>query len=520
MRFVRAAKLCLLCAGLSVLSTGCASLSPRLNVIPSLARHRAESQYQAAWQAEQRGQLEKARELYAALQRKSPNVPEYAQRMGVVCTELQDYVTAGKYFEHARSLAPRDGTLLTDMGYLAYVQKDYKSAEALLTEATHLTPQDTRAVNHLAMSIGYQGRYDESLQQFRRANSETQAQLNVAFIQSQRNEPDAAMASYRRVLSQEPGNKVASTALQQIHAVHQHRPHVMDQVGDQLASIVNLPSPAPLSQNQSWGSSPLPALVSVPGSSADISPVVSTKLAPFNAAVDAPIITPLDTHWTATAVATQPASPPKTAETKFELPTRSEPPEELTAELSAVPTGPALLEEPAAPIAAVVEVAPLPPADDMENVFEGGEPTAEKPMPDANELAGLEWAHDGLNQEQAAVEAGVKTSPTTNNHLQGFCPVALRDERRLATALTEFTVEYQAQTYSFSSAAARDQFTAHPEWYVPAAGGLDIIEVKRGHAVAQGSLHHACWFRHRLHMFSSADNLAAFRAAPRDFATN
>ena len=37
-------------------------------------------------------------------------------------------------------------------------------------------------------------------------------------------------------------------------------------------------------------------------------------------------------------------------------------------------------------------------------------------------------------------------------------------------------------------------------------------------AVVNGSLDYAVWYRHRLHMFSSPENLAAFRAAPKTFA--
>lgn len=514
MRIVGTVKLGLLLAGLSsIFSSGCTTLSPKLRVLPSVARHRAETQYQAAWHAEQRGQLVKARELYAALQRHSPNVPEYAHRMGVVCTELQDYGTAGKYYEHARSLAPQDPALLADMGYCVYLQKDYKSAESLLREAVRLAPNDARAVNNLAMSIGYQGRYDESLQQFRRVNSESQAQLNVAFIQNQRNEPEAAMATYRRVLAQDPGNKIATASLQQLHAAHQRRPGVLDQVSDQIASLAGLPAS---SETPAWEVAPLPPPIApAPPSSADeTQAIVTADIVPSpSAAPDVPIvIIPIDAQWTASSSAAQqkPAAP--NAERVAELPEQSGPPGELTE----IPPEPAMLT------ASVATTATAKPAvaDDLANVFSEGEVKPEASVPESSEVAGLEWASEELAQEKAAVDAGLKESPAPDDSLRGFCPVALRDERRLAPALAEFTCEHQAQTYRFSSAAARDQFLAHPDWYVPAAGGLDVIEVRRGHSVALGSLHHACWFRHKLHMFSTAENLAAFRATPQTFVAN
>lgn len=515
MRIVRAVKLGILLAGLSsIFSTGCTTLSPKLRVLPSVARHRAETQYQAAWHAEQRGQLEKARELYAALQRHSPNVPEYAHRMGVVCTELQDYSTAGKYYEHARSLAPQDPALLADMGYCVYLQKDYKSAESLLREAVRLAPNDARAVNNLAMSIGYQGRYDESLQQFRRVNSESQAQLNVAFIQNQRNEPEAAMATYRRVLAQDPGNKVATASLQQLHAAHQRRPGVLDQVSDQIASLAGLPAS---SETPAWEVAPLPPPIAPapPSSASETQAIVSAHIVPApSAAPDVPIvIIPIDAQWTASTSA-PPQKPVNAAvaEKTFEPPVQSAPPGELTE----IPPEPAML----AAVVTTTSTAKPAVVDDLANVFSEGEVKREASVPESTEVAGLEWASEELAQEKAAVEAGLKESPAPDDSLRGFCPVALRDERRLAPALDEFTCEHQAQTYRFSSAAAREQFLAHPEWYVPAAGGLDVIEVRRGHSVALGSLHHACWFRHKLHMFSTAENLAAFRATPQTFVAN
>jgi YHS domain-containing protein len=223
---------------------------------------------------------------------------------------------------------------------------------------------------------------------------------------------------------------------------------------------------------------------------------------------DVPIvIIPIDSQWTGTQTAAR-QHPLETADKAFELPTRSAPPSEL----AEVPAQPAMLND-STTTAATKPAIP----DDIANVFEAGDAAKETPMADSGELASLDWAKEELAHEKAAVDAGLKDSPLAGDFLHGFCPVALRDERRLAAAQAEFTHEHQAQTYRFSSAAARDQFIVHPDWYVPAAGGLDVIEVQRGHSVAQGSLDHACWFRHKLHMFSTAENLAAFRATPRNF---
>ena len=517
MRIIRTLKISLLLACVPVFSAGCASLSPKLNVLPSIARHRADSQYQAALQAEKRGHYAKARELYAALQRQAPNSPEYAHRMGVVCVQLQDFGTAEKYFEHARSLDARNPALLADMGHSAYLQREYATAEALLTESVALNSGDPRAVNNLAMAIGFQGRYEESVEVFRRVNSETQSLLNLAFIQSQRSDPETAMVTYQRILSQEPANKVASRALQELTASHP-RQHVDSAPGDDRDAawaVAPLPSHSRQIDHQTdrqtdgaqepadrrhgdraTSQTPLPTAPPLVITSADAQPSLVDSFEP-------PIITPNDGRPAATPDPRQQADPATTVsdDSGFELPQRADPPNELAVEPEETP----VVRQPALK------------ADDLANVFEGDDNAPEPPMKETEDLAGLEWAREDRARDKAAVEAGTKASSTGDEFLRGFCPVALRDERRLAAVNDEFSTEFQAQIYRFSSSEARDQFVAHPEWYVPAAGGLDVIDVKRGQAVAQGSLDFACWFRNRLHMFHSAENLAAFRATPRDF---
>ncbi len=504
MRLIRGARIGMLLACVPIFGAGCASVSSRLNVLPSIARHRAESQYQAARRAEERGQLEKARESYGSLQKQSPHIAEYAHRMGVVCTQLQDYVTAGKYYDHARSLDPHNPALLADMGYSAYLQKDYSSAESLLDESVQLRPGEPRATNNLAMAIGYQGRYDECLAMFRRANSETQSQLNVAFIQSQRNEPETAIATYQRILSNEPGNKVAVSALQVLNAAHPRLHGAAPPINERVALADDSTLPLPVSIQPAWDHDSLAkttetspvrkdAVAMPPGpllisSAADLpSPI---------AAFDSPVITPNDGRLGSTRGSTLSTS----TESEFESPQRVNPPNELFNEAEDSP----VVQQRVAPV------------DDLANIFDADDDAPELAGKDMDELTGLEWAQDDLARKKA-IEARITDSSESSDCLHGFCAVALRDERRLAPALGDYSTEYQAQNYRFSTAEARDRFLIHPDWYVPAAGGLDVIEVKRGHAVAQGSLDFACWFRHRLHLFSSAENLAAFRATPREF---
>ncbi len=541
MRFVKKAGIGLLLACAPLTGVGCASLSPKLSAISVVARQRsAADQYRAALQAEQRQDFARARDQYAALQQQSPQVAAYAHRMGVVCTQLGDHATASKYFDRARQLEPGNAALLTDMGYSAIVQKDYARAEGLLHAAVKLRPENSRAVNNLALAIGYQGRFDESLAAFRKINSESQSLANLAYIHTQRNEREQAIDCYRRAVALDPNNKTAETALAQLDmpvspsatspvavAVSEPSPP------DRSAAVEPVPHPAsefeaPLVR-QVAGSQPFPrATAARPRdrlSDEDEVPffedgepptrpasVTAQRAATEPAEYEKPLIVPEPPFVPPAAYASQNASVtapaiPETAANKVAPDTGVETTWESDVMPSAQPAPPKpLLEEEG--------------FDELVRVFDDDDNRPETTLPEADELTGLEWAQE----QQAALTASTTAQPDTGfaesaDGLKGFCPVAIRDERRLAHALDEFSCEHQTQIYRFHSAEALQKFQADPELYAPIAGGLDVVAVRQGVAVANGSLDFAVWYRHRLHLFSTTENLAAFRAAPRTFAS-
>lgn len=100
---------------------------------------------------------------------------------------------------------------------------------------------------------------------------------------------------------------------------------------------------------------------------------------------------------------------------------------------------------------------------------------------------------------------------------KGFCPVTLRNERRLVDAKPEFRAEHQGRSYYVSSAEALEQFHQNPEKYVPACDGRDVVQQVSGAVVVEGSLDHAAWFKGRLYLFATADARVEFVSAPAEF---
>lgn len=530
----------LACAPL--LTAGCAGVSPKFSALPKAAHQQAEvRQYHQALQAERQGQLEQARDLYAALQRQSPRTPVYAQRMAVVSTQVGDHATAKKYFDHARRLDPNNAAVLTDMGYSAILQKDYPQAESLLREAVRLKPDDPRAVNNLGVALAHQGRDAESLALFRRVNSESQSLANLAYVHAQRGDHDKAVEGYRRAVDLDPTNKSAATALAQLSLPPEPAsatPRLVAALPNSNSDVVPAPNkfeereqpPRRVSEFETpvVRQSAVKTKADRPRDrlSDDEPPYFEDEAAPHRPVIasgtgmnrssegdfEKPLIVPFDAaepvdqSVTPVANVQDEAAPREVAENAWAL----------DEEPLLRPLPPQALVEDNPPDSFEEE------PDELAGVFAEDDNSPEHPSPTAEaeleELTGLEWAAE----DQAALAAAGSSSSNEEAVLgtdgfKGFCPVAIRDERRLIPALDQYACEFQSQTYRFHSAEALAAFQASPETYAPVAGGLDVVAVRGGEAVSNGTLDHAVWYRHRLHLFSTPENLAAFRAAPRSF---
>lgn len=115
-------------------------------------------------------------------------------------------------------------------------------------------------------------------------------------------------------------------------------------------------------------------------------------------------------------------------------------------------------------------------------------------------------ALSGSRMQQIAARDGVG--------LKGFCPVALRDERSLQDGKAAYISFYQSKAYYFASAQAKAAFDDNPVQYAPASNGNDVTLMALTGEVLEGSLDHAVWYKDRLYLFSSDENLKTFMAAP------
>jgi YHS domain-containing protein len=144
-------------------------------------------------------------------------------------------------------------------------------------------------------------------------------------------------------------------------------------------------------------------------------------------------------------------------------------------------------------------------------------PTIEKP---AFTRGTIEVSTPKAAAEAPASAAQKPATVTAAKGFKGFCPVILKDERRLVEARAQFKSEYNGRWYSFSSQAAKEIFDESPQRYVPAIGGNDVVRQAAGEQGVEGSLEHAAWYRGKLFLFSTAESRREFVDEPAKFTVN
>lgn len=453
-----------------------------------------------AQQFERDQQFAEARQLYAELYHSDRESARYVHRFAVVSMMLNDHQRAHSAFQRAYELEPDNPELLADMGYSAYLQQDYTQAEQLLSASLQQAPNNPRAKSNLALAIGCQGRYDESLVLFREIHGQDEAEVlcNLAYVKSQRGDVGEARKLYKQVLALDPDMKKAKTALAQLKAPGNAAQTVAD--GKPYHKYMNRAAEA----RQKPAAKPVEAVAQAPAHDVTheeafslpdgVKTVSSSREEPAKEEPDAQELSPVaEDGWAAAAVEPASQAPAKfPVEEESSAGTLQSLKEPQTVATDTAPF--TIIEE--TPVIAAPEK-PAPPAAPAELPVSSDEPLTP------------EWLTG--REQRIADRAG-------QSGFMGFCPVALRDTFHLVDASPEYAVEYHSQKLQFSTDEALKKFLADPERYLPAAGGLDVVAVSQGTAVAQGSLEHALWFRHKLYLFLNREHLETFRTQAREFA--
>ena len=165
---------------------------------------------------ERRGQMEQAERIYLAIvQQQSPHPVPY-HRLGVIAAGRGNFPDAEQHFRSAQAMGPATTELLSDIGYVYYLQNRFEESERVLRQALKREPRHATTCNNLGLLLGVQGRYDESLAMFKRAVGEAEAHANLAYVRSQRGELQEARAGYLYALTLDNDLRTVAEALLQV----------------------------------------------------------------------------------------------------------------------------------------------------------------------------------------------------------------------------------------------------------------------------------------------------------------
>jgi len=172
---------------------------------------------------ERQGDPNEARRQYLRYLEKHPEHPLPHHRLGVMAARQAKYKEAEVHFQKAAQLGPPNAELLSDMGYLYYLQNRLQEAEAVLRQASKMEPANQTATNNLALVLGAKGNFDNSLRHFRKVNEEGEARANLAFVFSQHGNLEKARGEYLQALTVDNSLKNAAKALLQVEKARKRR---------------------------------------------------------------------------------------------------------------------------------------------------------------------------------------------------------------------------------------------------------------------------------------------------------
>lgn len=158
-----------------------------------------------------------ARRMYQELIASKEKQQECRHRLAIMSVNEGKFDEADEHFRQAWAAGPPTANLLNDMGYTLYMEHRLPEAEKVLNDALAIDPKHQAATNHLAIVLGQQGRFDESLAMFRRVLTEAEAQANVGYLHAQQGDIEGAKAHLSKALTLDEGLTSAAEALVQLH---------------------------------------------------------------------------------------------------------------------------------------------------------------------------------------------------------------------------------------------------------------------------------------------------------------
>ncbi len=505
-----------------IVGTGCVTMSSRTEAAQST--HRSELRMNAARLEENRGNLAHAKRLYLEIHQNDPRNADCLHHLGAICTRLNQHAEADIYYGQAFAINPNNPELLADMGYVAFLKKDYEQSEKLLEQSVKLKSNDPQTINNLAIVQAWREKDEASLAGFRRIHSEVNAIRQLAAIQFARGDQE------RGKTNTELANSLDKTSAPVSNAIAQNPPNPSVPIG--------IPAPLP----------PMTASMP-PGQARDLAPPPHAlgSSSPTQAPIQQSTQTPVSFSKPSIAEEARefldrfPQERDASTPRHFEAPIPS-----LIVQVvrvTAVDSATVASDDPETVPLSVPEITPEPSTTveqatnetefdlmlpsiatgtEETQKYDSDENTSFKtpsiwrktPLSRGGSIEGVPYHLNQLDVPQISTSS----TPASNMlRIEETCLVTLIEERRITRVLDKFSCEFRSRQYRFSSSEALAKFRLDPEKYVPAVGGLDIVSVRNERSAVPGSLSFAIWYRRQLYLFSSSQHAEAFRREPQRY---
>ncbi len=200
--------------------TGCATSGKGTGSMFAMSQPKVENNFTQemsfARLSERNGDNVKAKKLYRHILSEDPENRVALHRMGVISGKEGQYDEAVKYLTHASTVGDPSAEVLSDLGYVYYLQDNQELAKTTLERSLVEDPDYEAARTNLAVVYAELGQYDIALSHFRQTTGEAEALSNLAYIQSQRGDLELAQQNYSRALDIDKRLRPAAEALIQI----------------------------------------------------------------------------------------------------------------------------------------------------------------------------------------------------------------------------------------------------------------------------------------------------------------
>lgn len=179
---------------------------------------------------EKRGQADQALAAYAEAVKHDPKRTDAYARLAILNDRQGKFKESAELYRKALQTSPGNPDIFCDMGYSMYLQRRWAEAEMNLQQALVLKPDHARAHNNLGLVLAQTDRPEDALSHFRKAGTEAEAHLNLAFALTLDRHWEEARAQYELALSANPSLEQAKNGLREL---------------DKLLAKTSRPNPSP-----------------------------------------------------------------------------------------------------------------------------------------------------------------------------------------------------------------------------------------------------------------------------------